>query len=236
MNSLPIVTWPHLVYRATAFGNNCCCLLSCLIASIFWKLPSHICMIDSETPLAPPSHGSQCISNFVWAFSDVAREISILYLSVLLHPQDCYFVCCWICGFNIVDCAAGIACSMLWIVVFGFAWSMVWFVLLDLRVPFCSLCFWIFVFHVFVCAFGFACSMVWFVLLDLRVPFFGLCFWICVFHVVVCAFGFACSMLWFVLLDLLVPFCSLCFWICVFHIVVCAVGFRCFILCFISRL
>ena len=81
--------------------------------------------------------------------------------------------------------------------VFGFACSMLWFVVLDLLVPFCGLCFWICVFHV-VCAFGFVFSIVWFVLLDLRVPFCSLCFWICVFIVVVSAVGFRCFMLCFI--------------------------------------
>ena len=59
--------------------------------------------------------------------------------------------------FRVVDCAVEFACSMLWIV------------LLDLRVPCCGLCCWICVFHVVDCAVGFACSMLWFVLMDLRV-------------------------------------------------------------------
>ena len=89
--------------------------------------------------------------------SDVELEISIFYRSVLLHPKDCLFMCCWICVFNVVVCAAGFLSSILWIV------------LLELRVPCCGLCCRICVFRFGVCVFGFEFSMLRFVLLYLDV-------------------------------------------------------------------
>jgi hypothetical protein len=135
MNSLPTVTWPQLVYHATPFGNNCCCCLrSCRIASTFCKLPSHICVTDSEKPLAPcrPPQVRDAFQILIGRLQTLrARYQYFIALYCFIHKI-------------VISCAVGFACSMLW------------FVLLDLRVPFCSLCFWICVFHVVDCAVGFA--------------------------------------------------------------------------------
>ena len=144
MNSLPIVTWPQLVYRATPFVNKCCCLRRCLIASIFWKLPSHICMIDSEKPLAPPPR----------TVHD-AFQILIGRLQTLRARYQFSIALYWSVHKIVISCAVGFACLLLWIVPVGIECSMLWIVLLelrvpccglwclDLRVPCCGLCYWI---------------------------------------------------------------------------------------------
>jgi hypothetical protein len=193
-----------MVFRQTPFGNNCCCccLRFCLTASIFLKLPSHNCMTDSETPLAPrplppPWTGHAALKHFTDVFRRCARDIDIVSLCAAastrvsfrvlldLRVQRCG-LCCWICVLSVVACAVGFACSALW------------FVLLELRVQRCGFCCCICVFRVVACAVGFACSSFWLVLLDLRVQRCGLCCWICVFRVVICAVGFACLLLCFI--------------------------------------
>jgi len=124
------------MYRATPFVNNCCCCLRrCLIASIFWKLPSHICMIDSEKPLAPRPTPPRTVHD--------AFQILIGRLQTLRARYQFFISLYWSVHKIVISCAVGFACLILWIVLLELSVPCCGLWCLDLRVPCCGLCYWI---------------------------------------------------------------------------------------------